>query len=196
VILRLARSLARGLPAWGLAAAVALAVPARANDHVRFGPHDVATVFAIGKSDDGNQVQYGLRLDQDCRPVGNEPVVGYWREYDRGPGSPLLAFSWIDRTAYNVDNQKVAPRSDGGVDEPGPAVTMTIRAASNRLIEFWVFPGALGGCRAEARTPIAGRPAVLKLIYLQLGGFIFPQWVELRGVAIDDGTAVKERVKP
>jgi hypothetical protein len=182
----------RALPAaWSFAALLGLAVPAWGRDVVRFGPHDVPNVFAIGKSDDGNQVQYGLRLDADCKPVGPEPVQGYWHTYDEGPAAPLLDLNWLDRTAYGTEQQKVSPRGPGG-----PAVSMIIRTAPTRLIEFWVTVAPSGACRAEARTPLLGRPAVLKLIYLQLGGFILPQWVELRGLAIDDGAELKERVKP
>jgi len=163
---------------------------ARADDYVHFGPHDVPTAFAIGKSDDGNQVQYGLRLDEQCRPVGKEPVVGYWREYDKGPAAPLLPFSWMDRLAYNVDHQAVYPRGPGG-----PAVEMTIRTASKRLIELHVTTGPGGTCRAEAHALLSGKPAVLQLIYVKLSG-IFIDWVELRGVALDDRSELKERVRP
>jgi hypothetical protein len=174
----------------GLGAVLLAGAPAWADEYVHFGPHDVQTVFAIGKSDDGNQVQYGLRLDEQCKPVGKEPVVGYWRTYDLGPTSPLLPFSWMDKLAYAIDRQAVFPRGP-----EGPAAEMTIRTASKRLIELFVTPGPDGTCRGEARTPLRGRPAVLKLIYVKLTG-IFIDWVELRGVALDDGQEVKERVRP
>jgi Domain of unknown function (DUF4833) len=181
-------------PGWRLLAAalglgLGLATPARAAPPVTFGPHDVPTVFAISKSDDGNQVQYGLRLDADCRPVGPEPVVGYWREYDKGPAAPLVPFSWLDRTAYGIESQGVSPPGS-----KGPAVAMNIRATPNRLIDIWVHREADGTCRAEPRATISGRRAVLKLIYVKLSG-IFVNWVEIRGVALDDGTPVTERVR-
>jgi hypothetical protein len=160
-----------------------------ADGSVHFGPHDVATVFAIGKSDDGNQVQYGVRLDGACRPVGAEPVVGYWREYDRGPGAPLLPFSWLDKTGYGIERQVVDPPW-----APGTTVAMTIRTARTREIDVVASKTADGTCAAEARVTIFGRRARLKLIFVQLTG-PFVAWVEIRGVALDTGEAVNERVK-
>ena len=64
-----------------------------------------------------------------------------------------------------------------------------------RWAGLWSATGPDGACRAEAHTPLRGRPAVLKLIYVKLTG-IFIDWVELRGTALDDGQEIKERVRP
>ena len=50
-----------------------------------WGPHDIQTVFFFSKSDDKNRVDYGLRLDANCRPVGEEPLFPYWREFESEP---------------------------------------------------------------------------------------------------------------
>jgi hypothetical protein len=175
--------------AFALWLALGVAPAARAGTPVRFGPHDVQTTFAIGKSDDGNQVQYGLRLDEDCRPVGEEPVVGYWRMYDDGPDAPLLPLSWLDRTAYGIDRQVLSPQGPAG-----PTVVMAIRTAPRREIELWVSQAPDGTCLASARTRINGRTALLKLIYIKLSG-PFVSWVEIRGVAVAGAEALAERVR-
>src|ERR1700709_410946 len=50
-----------------------------AGDPVTFGPHDVHSVFHVEKSENQNQVHYGVRLDAACHPQGNSPVFAYWR---------------------------------------------------------------------------------------------------------------------
>ena len=78
---------------------------------MKFGKNDVETVFAIGKSDDGNQVQYAVRLDASCNIVGADHEwisrqfsskvadkfanVGWHEEVS---GAPVLddAHAWID----------------------------------------------------------------------------------------------------
>jgi hypothetical protein len=79
-----------------------------AAEAVHFGPSDVQTVFAIGKSDDHNQMQYAVRLTKDCRPAGKEPVFGYWREYDNH--ERLLPMGWLDSFAYGIDRRSSAHR--------------------------------------------------------------------------------------
>lgn len=49
-------------------------------------------VFSIAKSENKNEVQYVVRLDDGCAPVGSSPVSAYWRMLERGPTqtAPLL----------------------------------------------------------------------------------------------------------
>jgi hypothetical protein len=159
-----------GLAAWGEA--------------VHFGPNDVKTVFAIGKSDDHNQVQYALRLTKECRPAGKEPVFGYWREYDNH--ERLLPMSWLDSFAYSIGSQVVRPTG----------VTMAIKTAPNREIDIEVSRDADGSCAARPFVTINGKRARLSLIFLMLSGPFSVSWVEIRGTAVDSGEPIVERVHP
>jgi len=164
----------------------ALAGVAEARPKVVFGPHDVQTVFSIRKSDNRDEVQYALQLDERCRPRVSEPVFGYWRVFEQGDPPPLLSFSWLDETAYGISQQQVVGE--------GASVSVVIRAASKRVIEL-VPMATPGGCRVEARSTIFGQRARLSGIYVKLA-LPFVEYVELRGVSIADGTTLVERVKP
>lgn len=164
------------------AAMLAWAQAALATEPVRFGPYDVKTVFAIGKSDDHNQVQYALKLDAECRPAGAEPVFGYWREYDNH--ERLLPMSWLDQMGYGIGRQQVK----------GQRVSMSIKTAANRDIDIVATKNADGTCHADPYTNIGGRRARLRLIFLQLSGPFSVDWVELRGTDPETGEALTERV--
>lgn len=158
---------------------------AEAAEAVHFGPSDVQIVFAIGKSDDHNQVQYAVRLTKDCRPVGKEPVFGYWREYDNH--ERLLPMGWLDSFAYGIGSQVVRPTG---------AITMTIKTAPNREIDIEVRRGEDGGCSARPYIKILGRRARLSLVFLKVSGPFSVSWVEIRGTDVETGQPIVERVRP
>jgi hypothetical protein len=61
---------------------------ATADDIVQFAPPDVRSVFFIAKSQNRNQVHYGIRLDRECNPIGTRPVFAYWRMFEnQGEGA-------------------------------------------------------------------------------------------------------------
>ena len=74
---------------------------------------DVASVFYVAKSENRNQVHYGVHLDASCSPVGTAPVFPYWRMLEHGPlaAEPLLQRE-VD--AYGVAEQHVTERGHGG----------------------------------------------------------------------------------
>jgi Domain of unknown function (DUF4833) len=51
---------------------------------VDFGEHDVRSVFPIEKSQNRNQVHYGVHLSEACVPPRDAPVYVYWRELRKG----------------------------------------------------------------------------------------------------------------
>jgi hypothetical protein len=177
-LLSVRRSLLRLALLWvGSEAGLAMA------GEIHFGEHDVKTVFAIGKSDDGNQVQYALRLNKECQPVGNDPVFGYWREYDRH--ERLLPMSFLDGFGYGISKQKVR----------GSHVTITIKPAAKREIELVASQGPEGSCHAEAFTDVNGHRVRLTLIFLTLSGPFSVSKVELRGTDAESGAEVSELLK-
>ena len=67
----------------------------------------VRSVFFVAKSENHNEVHYGIALDATCTPAGPAPVFAYWRMRERGPlaTEPLLS---REVAAYGVgDPQKV-----------------------------------------------------------------------------------------
>src|SRR4051812_47225394 len=114
--------------AFGMVVGFAMVLPAPSAAHAegRFGDHDVRTMFVIGKNTDKNEVQFGIRLDADCLPIGDEPIYNYWRQYEKGP-EVTEDLNFLDKTGYGIKRQKVEERSAAG-----SKVVMQLRATSDR----------------------------------------------------------------
>ena len=175
--------------AGGLSIIASLTAIGGAHAEGRFGPHDVRTLFGIGKNTDGNQVQYGIKLDKDCVPIGDEPIYAYWRQYDKGP-EVTADLNWLDKTGYGIRSQKVEARSPAG-----SKVLMVLRATSNRSIAVYVRKEG-AKCAADALTYITGVSARLDLIHVQLSGPISIDWIDIRGLRTDNKQPIHEKTKP
>ena len=142
-------------------------------------------VFFVAKSENRNQVHYGVRLDRACRPAGETPVFPYWRMFERGPlaTEPLLA---VEQPAYGVA-QRVVERTD-----LGGSVLVTLNALPKRPIV--IESTAVGTtCTANARVAIGGVPATLASVFVQLRWPFGVDSLLLSGRA-SDGHAVRERI--
>jgi hypothetical protein len=163
-------------------------VPA-AHAEGRFGPHDVRTIFVIGKNTDRNEVQYGIRLDADCVPVSEEPIYAYWRQYEKGP-EVTEDLNFLDKTGYGIKKQKVEERKASG-----SKVVLTLRATSDRPIAVYLRKEK-NACVAEPLTYISGTSARLERIHVQLSGPLSVSYIEIRGVRSDNKQPIVERAKP
>lgn len=157
-------------------------------DESRFGPNDVRTVFAIGKNLDRNEVQYGVRLDNQCRPESNEPVYAYWRQFEQGP-NVTEDLNFLDKTAYGIKSQSIQLQTDRGTK-----IVMTLRATSERGIAVVVRKDG-ATCTAEALAFINNTPARLTRVYVHVAGFLSVDYIELIGTRLDNGKPVVERIQ-
>ncbi len=107
----------------------------------------MATVFFIDKSDDHNRVDYGLRLDAACRPVGEEAFFPYWREFEDAPPVRTHALGWWEYTAYGVTDQ-------GPTAVPGEYRVKLKRLPRPIVIVISRTQG--GRCATVARSLVAG----------------------------------------
>jgi hypothetical protein len=148
---------------------------------------DVTSVFFIAKSENKNQVHYGIHLDADCAPSGSAPVFAYWQMLERGPSvtEPLLS---REIPAYGFASQQVSSRG-----ATGGTVTVTLRALPERaiVVTSWRKDGV---CAASAQTTIAGVPALLTRVYVQLRWPFGVESLTLDGFATPDRHAVRERI--
>lgn len=130
---------------------------------VEFRQHDIRSVFRIEKSQNRNQVHYGVHLSEACVPVTNAPVYVYWRELERGPNVflPLLP---IEHTAYGIDAQRVQAR----VVSAG-RVLIRLRALPSRELAIESYRDELRTCQARAVTRIDGQKAILESVFAQIG---------------------------
>jgi len=147
----------------------------------------VVPVFSIAKSENKNQVQYVVRLDEHCAPVGAAPVSGYWRMFEEGPlrTAPILP---REARAYGLASQTVLVR---GVS--GGQVRVVLNALSGRPMTIEGSRGSDGGCRALAIVTIAGAPAHLFNVFVQLK-WDGVEYLLLRGWSMDGLRVVTERL--
>jgi hypothetical protein len=167
------------------------AVPSSARaGEPSFGANDLETLFFIAKSDDRNRVDYGMRLDTHCAPLGEEPVFPYWREFEPPPPvrtKPMGAFS---KLGYGISVQKVLKRSDAGGEH-----AIRLRQV-DRVIYITTSKGTDGRCSALVRTKIAGIDyAELASIFVKLSGPISVSYVDVKGKDLATGRALEERLR-
>jgi hypothetical protein len=156
-----------------------------------FGPNDIPTVFFFSKSDDRNRVDYGLRLDASCQPVGDEPLFPYWREFEPPvdpPGSRTHSLKFFEYAAYGVSEQRIKKL------EAKTEITVKLKAYPREIV-ITVEKGPDGKCVVTPRSVIAGSPNVeLVSAYIKLKSGWSVEYVEVKGRR--DGKGVAERLLP
>jgi len=158
-----------------------------ASDDARLPSASVDSVFHIEKSENRNQVHYAIKVDAQCRPQGQKPLRGYWREYEEGP-RVVDSLRDHQQRAYGLN----APRSIA-LDAQGGDVRLSMRALPDRLLRIATFREN-DRCRARAFTPIQGQPAILTSIYVKVG-FLSIDYLVLRGTRVADGAPLQERIE-
>jgi hypothetical protein len=161
--------------------------------------NDERSLFFIAKSENRNQVHYGIHLDRACAPVGAAPVFAYWRMLEHGPDAiePLLPREF---GAYGFGQQRVMAR-----DPQGGRVSITLAALASRPIvveshrvshtEPYAPSGEVAdACASSATTAIAGVEATLNSVYVQLRWPFGVDSLTLSGRSVSAGRPVRERI--
>jgi hypothetical protein len=143
---------------------------------------DPSSVFFVQRNKNRKEVHYGIHLDEQCRPVGDEPVYNYWLRPSKG-GSVTEPLTFFQETGYGVKRQKVSSTQ----------VEVVLKALPDRRII--VVPSSQGGrCRARAYMEIAAQLSRFEKAYVFAEeGFVLPtvKYIDLFGRA-EDGTPVRE----
>lgn len=172
-----------------MALAVVALMASAASATPTIGAHDVPTLFYVGKSDDRNRVDYGVRLDAECFPVGDAPVYAYWRRFE--PGAPELGdLNSLDRTAYGIARQSVRVREPNG-----SWIELRVRALPSRRLLVLV-QRAGDRCVGSVQTTIAAEDAVLTRVFVDLAGPMRVREVEIHGEVRGTGAEIVERGRP
>jgi hypothetical protein len=176
---------------FGLIGVALLLVPSSARaSEPSFGANDIETLFFIAKSDDRNRVDYGMRLDKHCAPLGEEPVFPYWREFEPPPPvrtKPLSAFA---KMGYGISTQKVLKRSATGGE------TVIKLKQVDRTITISTKKGANGRCTALVRMKIASVDhAELLSVFVKLAGPLSVSYLDVKGKDRKTGKALVERLE-
>jgi hypothetical protein len=147
---------------------------------------DLTSVFLVAKSENKNQVHYGVRLDESCNVVGQNPLYGYWRMLEkRGEIEPILS---REVRAYGLDPVQ-------RIEKSGDATTIyaKMNAIPDRQLRVTVARNG-DGCEARASMSIAGTDAQLRLIYIRLSWPFGVDYILLRGSRMADGRSVEEKL--
>jgi hypothetical protein len=144
---------------------------------------EVPSAFFVSKSENKNEVHYGIKLDDRCLPSGGAPVFAYWRMRERGPSAtaPLLAH---ERKAYGIASQQVRANT----------VRVVLRALA-RPVLFESRVDERGRCTVRVLATIQGRAARLHDVYVKLGFPFRVEYLLLQGHALDGGQWIQERVE-
>jgi Domain of unknown function (DUF4833) len=150
--------------------------------------HWLVPVFSIAKSENQNQVQYVVRVDDRCSPVGPAPVSAYWRMLARGPSeiAPLLS---REVRAYGLASQVVVDRQP-----TGGQVRAVLRALPDRPLTIATSRGSDGACHALATVVIAGAPAHLFNVYVHLRWYGV-DYALLQGWSMDGSHVLREKIR-
>lgn len=166
--------------------------PANRNPHFHppFGPYDVQVVFRIDKSNGGDPIAYGMRLDQHCTPVGNDAVFPYWRETRHPPTLGSHALRFYQYAAYGFSSQRTLHKSSMG----GRYVVVLKQV--HRPILIVTGLGKNGCCTATAYTRVEGvKSARLDRIYVKVAGVMSADYVDVHGTDPSTGDQLVERLK-
>jgi hypothetical protein len=144
-------------------------------------------IFSIAKSENKNQVQYVVSLDDRCAPVGTAPVSAYWRLLEKGPTetAPLLP---REVRAYGLLRQELLES-----DSSGGRLRAVLRALPHHPLDIATSRGADGRCRALATTTIAGAPSHLFNVYVHLR-WDGVDYLLLQGWSMDGARVLRETI--
>lgn len=168
---------------------VVLARAGAASADSRSATGSAVAAFTIAKSENKNQVQYAVRVDDHCVPAGGEPAFAYWLMLEQGPAR-TEALLPQEGEAYGIASQVVTERArDGG------EVRLFLRAVPSRAIVVDTSRAPGGACRAVATTVIAGAPAHLFNVYARLKWPFGVDYLLLQGWSIDGRRLLKEKLQ-
>jgi hypothetical protein len=165
-------------------AAMAFGLLSSLAPHATAGTSQIPTVFFVSKSQNRNEVHYSMDVNGECRPSASAPVHPYWLMREKGPGvtEPLLK---KECAAYGIKEQQV----------DGTTVRMQLTALPSREIYVQTSPTSGGACNSVVTTVIAGSRARLYNIHVYTASLGAVDYILLTGWR-DDGTLVRERIKP
>jgi hypothetical protein len=166
--------------------------PANADPLLRppFGPFDVQTAFYISKSNDHDRVDYGMRLDQHCKPVGDDAIFPYWRELEHAPPVRSHPITFLQGLAYGFSEQR-------RLTQGGPSGQYRVRLRQvDRPITIVTGRDANGHCITGAYVQILKvQNARLDHIFVQVAGAMSVDHVEVYGSDPKTGAPLIERMK-
>jgi Domain of unknown function (DUF4833) len=147
----------------------------------------VQSLFFIAKSENKNQVHYAVVVDAACKPKGDHPVYGYWREREVSPTAVSRLLDHEQR-AYGLSEPRYVRQTP-----TGGQIRIALRGFPERPLIIETFR-ARGACGARTYVTIRGETALLTSIYVDLGFLFSINYAMLQGVRVADGQRVQEKI--
>jgi hypothetical protein len=167
-------------------------VASAGSEQVSFTENDIRSIFHIAKSENRNQVHYGIHVDALCRPDGTHPVFVYWREFEKGP---QVISSLLDREqpVYGIREQHVQILAS-----TVGRVKLTIEALPDRTISVESYRDESNRCTARAVVEINRERCILRSIYVDVGFLYSVDKITLVSGALreGEGTCAPEVIRP
>lgn len=162
------------------------AAPAPARPDYPVPPASERRLFYLQRSSNANTVVYDARLLAPGQLDPKRPVDVYWLRYNTSGERKSLNFA--ERSfAYGVDATPVNDALGG----------FRVRIVAMEERPFRVFVDQDG--KAQAIMKLAGRPARLRSVYLQLAdGGLLPdvRYIDVFGTELATGRPLHERIVP
>lgn len=146
-----------------------------------------ADLFVIERNKNRNQVQYAIRLDAGCAPVGDAPIEVFWRMLEVSP-SATESIGAFEKMAYGIKSQA----------RRGAETELRLEALPEKRLQVRTTKDPSGACVAEAYAPVQGGQARLTRIYVQAeDSALLPsvQHIDVTGVSAS-GAILTERLAP
>ncbi len=169
------------IPRWSLRLAVLALGLATAGTGYAQSAHKL---FVITRTTNKNEVHYDAQVTKENKLKTDEPVIAYWIMKEKGGKREKL--SYLER--------KKAYGFTISAEAGGESFRMIIVPYKARPIRVHVKDG-----KARAEIPIAGQPAFLKKLHIDVTeGIVVPtvNFVELHGEDAKSGQARYEKIVP
>jgi hypothetical protein len=144
-------------------------------------------LFSISKSENRNQVQYVIRLDDHCAPAGDAPVYAFWRMLEKGGTTEGLLPR--EQKAYGIASQAVVER---GVEGGKVRVALNALPARPIVVETRRHNGV---CVALSTVSIDGAPAHLYNVHARVKWPFGLDYLLLQGWSMDGSRVVREKLE-
>jgi hypothetical protein len=160
-----------------------------AHAQVALGPRDVHSLFFITRSNNRNEVHYGVRLREGCVPASDSPIFAYWRLREETPEqlSPLLE---REEAAYGI-----APAQHVLTRRGLTRVSFQLNAFPDRPLVATIKPTGRT-CSANVVAQVADRAAILDHIHIELGFLWSIQRIVLEATDVTGQAKLQEVIEP
>jgi hypothetical protein len=144
---------------------------------------ELPSVLVVTKSDNRNELHYGVLMNQACAPAVSDAIRPYWLMRERGPH--------VTETLSNRERDRLGVTHQ---DVDGQQIRFFLAGMPARAFVAHVARDTTGSCTSWVDTTVAGLPARVVGVHAKLR-FFGIDYVQITG-RTPDGKLVQERISP